>query len=40
MVSLIGETRAKRLRDLTLEIYARAARYAETKGILIADTKF
>jgi phosphoribosylaminoimidazole-succinocarboxamide synthase len=40
VVSLIGETRAKRLRDLTLEIYSRAARYAETKGILIADTKF
>ena len=40
VVSLIGETIAKRLRDLTLGIYTRAARYAETKGILIADTKF
>ena len=29
-----------RLRDLTLAIYARAARYAETRGIIIADTKF
>jgi len=38
--SLIGEDLAKRLRDLTLEIYTRAARYAETKGIIIADTKF
>jgi len=38
--SLIGEELAKRLRDLTLAIYARAARYAETKGIIIADTKF
>jgi len=40
VVSLIGEELAKRLRDLTLAIYGRAARYAETKGIIIADTKF
>jgi phosphoribosylaminoimidazole-succinocarboxamide synthase len=40
VVGLIGEDLAKRLRDLTLEIYSRAARYAETKGIIIADTKF
>jgi phosphoribosylaminoimidazole-succinocarboxamide synthase len=40
VVSLIGEDLAKRLRDLTLAIYQRAARYAETKGIIIADTKF
>ena len=40
VVSLIGEDLAARLRDLTLEIYTRAARYAETKGIIIADTKF
>jgi phosphoribosylaminoimidazole-succinocarboxamide synthase len=40
VVSLIGADLAKRLRDLTLEIYSRAARYAETKGIIIADTKF
>ncbi len=38
--SLIGSGLATRLRDLTLAIYARAARYAETRGILIADTKF
>ena len=31
---------ATRLRDLTLDIYTRAARYAETRGIIIADTKF
>ena len=40
VVSLIGEDLAKRLRDLTLAIYARGAEYAETKGIIIADTKF
>ncbi len=36
----IGQPLAARLRDLTLEIYNRAARYAETRGIIIADTKF
>jgi phosphoribosylaminoimidazole-succinocarboxamide synthase len=40
MVSLVGADLSRRLRDLTLEIYTRAARYAETKGIIIADTKF
>jgi phosphoribosylaminoimidazole-succinocarboxamide synthase len=29
-----------RLRDLTLGIYKKAAEYAETRGIIIADTKF
>ena len=40
IVSLIGEELASRLRDLTLKIYTRAAQYAETRGIIIADTKF
>jgi phosphoribosylaminoimidazole-succinocarboxamide synthase len=40
VVSVIGLDLSRRLRDLTLEIYTRAARYAETKGIIIADTKF
>jgi phosphoribosylaminoimidazole-succinocarboxamide synthase len=31
---------ALRLHDLTLAIYQRAAQYAETRGIVIADTKF
>jgi phosphoribosylaminoimidazole-succinocarboxamide synthase len=38
--SLIGAGLARRLRDLTLAIYTRAAQYAETRGIIIADTKF
>jgi phosphoribosylaminoimidazole-succinocarboxamide synthase len=38
--SLVGESLANRLRSLTLEIYSRAAHYAGTKGIIIADTKF
>jgi len=37
---LVGADLAGRLRDLTLKIYARGASYAETKGIVIADTKF
>lgn len=40
MASLVGAELSARLRDLTLEIYTRAARYAEGKGIIIADTKF
>ena len=40
VVSKIGGDLARRLRDLTLEIYTRAAKYAETRGIIIADTKF
>ncbi|MEO8594687.1 MAG: phosphoribosylaminoimidazolesuccinocarboxamide synthase [Candidatus Solibacter sp.] len=40
VVSLIGEELASRLRALTLEIYSRGAAYAETKGVIIADTKF
>jgi phosphoribosylaminoimidazole-succinocarboxamide synthase len=40
VVELVGAGLAARLRDLTLTIYSRAARYAETRGIIIADTKF
>ena len=40
MANLVGSDLARRLRDLTLNIYSRAARYAETRGIIIADTKF
>lgn len=36
----IGDGLAATLRDLTLRIYADAAEYAATRGILIADTKF
>lgn len=38
--SLIGEDLAAKLRDLTLSIYKKAADYARTRGIIIADTKF
>jgi phosphoribosylaminoimidazole-succinocarboxamide synthase len=38
--SLIGNDLAARVRSVTLEIYRRAAAYAEPRGILLADTKF
>ncbi len=37
---IIGEETAARLRQLTLDIYSRAAAHAETCGIILADTKF
>ena len=36
----IGHDLASRLRSLTLEIYSKAAAYAESHGIILADTKF
>jgi phosphoribosylaminoimidazole-succinocarboxamide synthase len=38
--SLIGRQTAALLRDITLRIYDRASVYAESRGIIIADTKF
>ena len=35
----LGEEEASRLRDLTLTLYERARQYAETRGLLLADTK-
>ena len=40
MAELVGAELATRLRDLTLSLYSRAADYASTRGIIIADTKF
>lgn len=37
---LIGENLASRVRDVSIEIYERAADYALQRGIIIADTKF
>ena len=39
-VSLVGESDAQVLRSLTLQLYARAADYSKTRGIILADTKF
>jgi phosphoribosylaminoimidazole-succinocarboxamide synthase len=35
----LGQDVSERLRDLTLSIYARAAEYAEGRGVILADTK-
>ena len=40
VIDLIGEKLAKRVRDVSIEIYERAAAYALERGIIIADTKF
>jgi phosphoribosylaminoimidazole-succinocarboxamide synthase len=37
---MIGKPLAEKVRAVTLEIYRRAAAYAEQRGILLADTKF
>jgi len=40
MCKLVDPVEAKQLRDLSIAIYTKAADYARTKGIIIADTKF
>lgn len=40
VVDLIGEKLAARVRDVSTQIYERAAAYALERGIIIADTKF
>jgi len=40
MARLVGSALGVQLRDLSLEIYSKAAAYARQKGIIIADTKF
>jgi phosphoribosylaminoimidazole-succinocarboxamide synthase len=40
VVNLVGEEYARRVRDLAIAIYDRAAEYALGRGIIIADTKF
>ena len=39
VVNDLGEEEALLLRDLTLSLYERAREYAESKGLLLADTK-
>jgi len=39
MVDMVGRQKADKMRDLSLAIYLRARSMAETKGIIIADTK-
>ena len=40
VVGILDEATAQALRDLTLDIYKRAAKHALDQGIIIADTKF
>jgi phosphoribosylaminoimidazole-succinocarboxamide synthase len=40
VVKTVGKETAGALRDFTLSIYSKAADYAETKGVILADTKF
>ncbi|MEQ1813233.1 MAG: phosphoribosylaminoimidazolesuccinocarboxamide synthase [Candidatus Nitrotoga sp.] len=39
-VKLLGVARANEVRAASLALYTEAAEYAETKGLIIADTKF
>ena len=40
MSEIVGEKIASKVRELSLRLYTEAAEYAETRGIIIADTKF
>jgi len=40
MAADVGEPLAHRLRDLSIRLYREAARHAEARGIILADTKF
>lgn len=40
MAEMVGEQQASAVREVSIEIYNRAARYAKERGIIIADTKF
>ena len=39
VVEVVGREAAERLRELTLQVYARAEEVARAKGIILADTK-
>ncbi len=38
--SIVGKEVAEKLRHVSIELYTKAASYAEKRGIIIADTKF
>jgi phosphoribosylaminoimidazole-succinocarboxamide synthase len=40
MIELVGRETAERVRDVSIAIYTRARDHAETRGIIVADTKF
>jgi len=40
VISRIGEETARQVRAVSIDLYQRAAAYAEPRGIILADTKF
>ena len=40
MIAKVGKVKAEKMREVSIAIYQRARALAETKGIIIADTKF
>lgn len=40
VIRVVGRETATKLRDLTMAIYAKASAHAESKGLILADTKF
>ena len=40
VAGIIGEDYAKTIKEMALDIYTRARDYAESRGIILADTKF
>lgn len=40
VAAVVGRDTATRLRELTLGIYSKAAAYCESRGVILADTKF
>ncbi len=39
LANRVGREEAERLRNLTLDLYARASEYARSRGLILADTK-
>lgn len=39
MAAAVGQSVAEKLRDLTLEVFRRGSQWAQSRGIIIADTK-
>lgn len=40
VAGIIGSELAAKLRDVSIALYQKASRYAESKGLILADTKF
>src|SRR5471030_103145 len=40
MVTIVGSKRAEELKQFSMAIYSKAAKFAKKRGIIIADTKF